>query len=313
MAGVYDVIIVGGGVVGLAGAMYSGRLEMKTLVLGDNIGGTILLTDLVENYPGFIRLTGQELIDKVKAHALDYKENVEIREEFVEEIKKLGKGGCFKVKTNKGEYDAKSIIIATGTKVRELKVPGHDKFRNKGVQYCALCDGAIFKDKTVGVVGGSDSSAKEALVLSRYAKKVYIIYRGDQIHGEPPNLKRVDETKNIEIITKTNVTEIKGDKFVKSVVLDNPYKGKKDLQLDGLFISIGHMPLSDLAVKLGVKVDENKEIIINRKSETNLPGAFAAGDVCDTDFKQAIVGVGEIVSAVYSAYKYISNSQIMCA
>ncbi|MBI2583773.1 MAG: FAD-dependent oxidoreductase [Candidatus Aenigmarchaeota archaeon] len=707
----YDLIIIGGGCAGLAAAMYSARLEMKTLLLADNMGGTITLTDLVENYPGFIRLTGQELADKLKEHALDYKQNLQLKEERADEIKKLGKEGCFEVKTGEGTYSSKTILFATGTMWRELKVPGHDKFKNKGVQYCALClppdesiitnsaireikdvtpvtnvltlegrfkpvggftninhsgklvkiktrmfrepvlltpnhpvyatnvikgqginywkdfkftepewveagklkegrlvlypvpkevenrdfiklsdfieadieenniipkrsthttrpvpdkikidgnflrlvgyflsegssykhtlnfyfnskeleytkdvesllgtifglevhsqitgrvqrtlvysrivarffkqelgshahnksiphwmmilppekqkdlikgtwrgdgcvrekdfcyvtssrqlayqmrdlllrqgilpsiekrnrsvlnknvpviegrkvhfnhdkyhvyvsgpylekmsgildtshpyakkrrnvmnyawlkdgfailpiksvefvdyegpvidigvpesntfvaknfivhncDGALFRNKVVAVVGGSDSAAKEALVLTRYCPKVYIIYRGDQIHPEPPNMVRVqNEIKKgkIEIINHTNVTEIRGDKFVTSVVLDKPYKGKKELPLQGVFVSIGHLPLSDLAKKLGVKTNEENEIIIDRNSATNVPGVYAAGDVCDTQFKQAIVGVGEAVSAVYSAYKYIGDHpEIIC-
>ena len=191
-------------------------------------------------------------------------------------------------------------------------MPGHDEFRNKGVSYCALCDGALFKNKVSAVVGGSDSAAKEALVLARYCRKVYIIYRGEEIHPEPVNYERVKKESKIEIITKTNVTKIIGDKFVTAVEIDIPYKGSKVLQLDGVFVSIGHIPNSDLAKPLGVKLDDKREIVIDRASRTNVPGVFAAGDVVDTEFKQAITGVGEIVSAVYSAYKYISEKPIHC-
>jgi len=308
----YDLIIIGGGCAGLSAAMYAGRLEMKTLVIADNMGGTITLTDLVENYPGFIRLTGQELADKLKEHALDYKQNVEMKEERVERIEKKSKE--FSVKTSEGNYSARTLLFATGTIWKELKVPGHDEFKSKGIQYCALCDGALFKNKIVAVVGGSDSAAKEALVLARYASKVYIIYRGEQIHPEPPNMVRVEkeiEKGKIEIISHTNVKEIKGDKFVTSVMLDKEYNGSKELPLQGVFVSIGHIPLSDLAKDIGVKLNNKNEIIINRNSETNVAGVFAAGDVCDTQFKQAIVGVGEAVSAVYSAYKYIEDNEIV--
>ncbi len=705
----WDLIIVGGGCVGLAGAMYAGRLEMKTLVLADSVGGVITTTDVVENYPGFKRLTGQELIDKLKEHALDYKRFVEIKDfSKVTKVERKGENACFKVATDEATYMAKTVIFATGSKWRELRVPGHDEFRNKGVSYCALClppeesvianssileigkttpmtrvltgegifkpiggftntphsgklvkiktrlfrepvlltpnhpvyalnvikgqgqnywkdfkftepewveagslkegqcvlypipkevedresiqiseflevdkqddgrvlpkratvtanpvpdeikvdldflrlvgyylaegsssrhtlafyfnkkeaeyiedvksilkrmwgfephsyerenisavciyakaisdffkalfsnhapekslphwimilppekqkeiikgmwrgdgcvrekdfcyvtssrqlayqmrdlllrqgilpsierrkrddlnkkeatiegrkvyfnhdkyhvyvsstglesmekilgishpyaskrssvqnqawlkdgfavlpiksielvdyegpvisvgvpdsntfvaknfvvhncDGALFKNKVVAVVGGSDSAAKEALVLSRYARKVYIIYRGEEIHPEPVNYERVKATKNIEIVNKTNVTKVIGDKFVTAVELDNTYKGSKKLELDGIFVSIGHIPNSDLAALLGVKLNEKKEIVIDRASHTNVPGVFAAGDVVDTEFKQAITGVGEVVSAVYSAYKYISEKTIVC-
>jgi len=255
---------------------------------------------------------GQELADKLKEHALDYKQNVEMKEERVERIEKKSKE--FSVKTSEGNYSARTLLFATGTIWKELKVPGHDEFKSKGIQYCALCDGALFKNKIVAVVGGSDSAAKEALVLARYASKVYIIYRGEQIHPEPPNMVRVEkeiEKGKIEIISHTNVKEIKGDKFVTSVMLDKEYNGSKELPLQGVFVSIGHIPLSDLAKDIGVKLNNKNEIIINRNSETNVAGVFAAGDVCDTQFKQAIVGVGEAVSAVYSAYKYIEDNEIV--
>lgn len=301
----YDVIIIGGGCAGLAAGMYCGRFGIKTLILGESLGGTIILTDVVENYPGFIRLTGQELADKLKKHALDYKEFVEIKEQKVDNIKKINKG--FLVSDGKKTYKSKTIIYATGTKYRKLNVPGEKEFFAKGVHNCALCDGYAYRNKVIGVVGGSDSSAKEALLLSQYGKKIYIIYRGDKIHPEPINMERVKKNKKIEIISKTNVIQIKGNKKVTSVVFDKPYKGKKEFKLDGLFVEIGHIPLTEIAKKVGVKLDKNNEIIIDRESRTNISGFFAAGDCVNTSFKQAIVGVGEAVSAAYSAYKYLEG------
>lgn len=182
------------------------------------------------------------------------------------------------------------------------------EFESKGVHYCALCDGALFKNKIVAVIGGSDSAAKEALLLSEYAEKVYIIYRKERIGPEPINLERIKRNKKIIVITKTNVLEIKGDKFVNEVVLDNKFKGKNILRLDGVFGAIGSDPLSDLAKKLGVKINNKKEIIIDHKtSKTNIPGIYAAGDVADKEFKQAITGVAEGVTATYSAYRYINQ------
>src|SRR3989344_4315441 len=301
----YDVIIIGGGCAGLAAGMYCGRFGIKTMVLGESIGGTIILTNVVENYPGFIRLTGQELADKLKEHALDYKEFVEIKEQKVDSIKKTKKG--FIVNVGKKTYESKTIIYATGTKYRKLNVPGEKEFFAKGVHNCALCDGYAYRNKIIGVIGGSDSAAKEALLLSQYGKKIYIIYRGDKIHPEPINMERIKKNKKIEIISKTNIIQIKGDKKVTSVIFDKAYKGKKEFKLDALFVEIGHIPLTELAKKLGVKIDKNGEIIIDREAKTNIPGFFAAGDCVNTSFKQAIVGVGEAVSAAYSAYKYLEG------
>ena len=303
----YDTIIIGAGVTGFGAAMYAGRLGLKTLVIGEIPGGTIINTNIVENYPGFKKLTGQELADNLKEHALDYKEFVSVKESRVSKIEKIKNG--FLVNAGKEKFEAKTIIYATGSKWRELNVPGHDEFKNKGVHYCALCDAFFYRNKITAVVGGSDSAIKDALVLSEHAKKVYIIYRKENIRAEPPNIRRVKAAKNIEIINNTNVVEIKGNEQagVQFVVLDKEFNNNIELKLDGLFIAIGHLPLSDLAKGLGVELNEKNEIKINRKSETNIPGFFAAGDVVDTHFKQAITGVAEGVLAAYSAYEHISN------
>lgn len=308
----YDTIIIGGGVAGLAAAMYAGRLELKTLVLADKIGGTIVLTDIVENYPGFIRLTGQELADNIRNHAVSYP--IELVNQKAVDVKKCH-DKCFVVYTENKSFHTKTIIFATGTKHRELNVPGEKEFSAKGVHTCALCDGPFYKNKIVGVIGGSDSAAKEALLLTQWAKKVFIIYRGEKIRPEPINMTRVEgkiKDGKMEIINNTNVKEIKGDRFIKSVVLDRPYKGKKDFSLDAIFIEIGADPMSELAKKLGIKTNENGEIIINREAKTNIPGLFAAGDVVDTKFKQAITGAGEAVLAVYSAYTYVNENEFIC-
>ncbi len=302
----HDLVIVGYGCTGLAAAMYAGRLELKTLLVGENPGGIITWTDTVENYPGFIHLTGQELIDKLKAHADEYK--VPMNYGRIETIRK-NPDGTFLLKGDEKDYLAKSVLVATGTKVKKLEVSGLEKFDNKGIQYCALCDGALFKNKIVAVVGGSDSAAKEAIVLSRYAQKVYMIYRGNSIRSEPANRDRIKELKNVEIILNTNVTEFIGTKFLEKIKLDKPYKGKSELEVQGVFIAIGHTPLSGIVKELGVKTNDSGEIIIDRDAKTNVPGIFAAGDVVDTKFKQAIVGVGEAVSAVYSAFQFVSQKK----
>jgi thioredoxin reductase (NADPH) len=300
----YDMIIIGAGVSGLAGAMYAGRMGMDVLVIGELRGGLITTTDIVENYPGFISISGIDLAKRLEEHALFYK-TVQIKDERAEKISK--EGNIFKVKTDAAEYKSKTILYATGTEVRKLEAKGEETYRNKGVHYCALCDGAFYKDKVVAVIGGSDSAAKEALLLTQWAKKVFIIYRGNKIRAEPINYEKVMSNEKIEIIYNTNVIELLGDKKLKAVKLDNPYKNSEILELDGIFVAIGHVPLSKLAAEIGVQTDEKGYVKINRNSETNIPGVFAAGDVTDTRFKQAIVGVGEAVEAVYSAYLYLQN------
>ena len=163
----------------------------------------------------------------------------------------------------------------------------------------------------MAVIGGSDSAAKDALLLAEHAKKVYVIYRGDKIHPEPINLERVKFNKKIEIINNTNLVKLKGEKNVKSVILDKPYKGSKELSLDGIFVAIGHIVLSDLAKSLGIRLNSKGEIIIDHKtSETNIPGIFAAGDVTNKPFKQLITGVADGCTAAYFAYEYITKERI---
>lgn len=310
---IYDFIILGAGGTGLAAAMYGARLGLKTLVLGKAsgselpVGGVITTTDIVENYPGFIKLTGQELAKKLEDHARAY-DLVEIKEEEANDVSKIN--GGFSVKTKKGDYEAKTILFATGTKVRKLpdEVKGAKEFERKGVNYCALCDGPLYKGKTVAVIGGADASAKDALLLSQYATKVYMIYRGEKIHPEPVNLEKIEANKKIEIINNSNVVEVKGDKLVNEVVLDKEFKGSKNLKVDGIFVAIGHLVLSDLAKKIGVGIDEKGEIKIDHKtSATNVSGAFSAGDVTDKQFKQLITGVADGCTAAYSAYEYIGG------
>ncbi|MDO8480239.1 MAG: FAD-dependent oxidoreductase [Nanoarchaeota archaeon] len=299
----YDIIIIGGGVSGFAAAMYAGRFELKTLVIGDALGGVIITTNEVANYPGFKMISGIELADKIREHAMEY--GVEVDTAFATKAEKVKEG--FKISTSEKSYLGKTVIIATGTKWRKLNVPGEEAYANKGVHYCALCDGAFYKDKNVALIGGSDSAAKDALVLTQYAKKVFMVYRGKSIRPEPINKRRVEQNKKIEIITETNVKEIKGEKFVNRVVLDKPYKDSKELPVDAVFIAIGHEPLNELAKQLGVALDGKGEIVIDRHGFTNVEGVYAAGDIVDTEFKQAITGVAEGVTAAFNAYNHLQK------
>jgi thioredoxin reductase (NADPH) len=300
----YDLVVIGSGVTGYGAAMYASRLDLSVAVIGNVDGGTITLTDDVANYPGFIQLTGKELAEKIRDHALDYP--VYIENGTVTDIFRT-KDSIFYVVTENKSFLAKSLIIATGMKERELEVPGHDDLKNRGISYCALCDAPLYKD--VAVVGGSDSAAKEALLLAKYCSKVYIIYRREKIRPEPINGARIEREPKIEIINKTNVTEILGQNKVIGVKLDNPYNGSDTLNLDGVFVAIGGIPYSALAAKLGVELNEKGEIKIDRSSRTNVQGVYAAGDVVDSEFKQAITGVAEGVNAAYQAYRYVNENE----
>jgi len=300
----YDVIILGSGVSGFAAAIYSARFNLRTLVIGKESGGALNNATDVENYPGFIKIGGMELADKIKEHAMSY--DIKLEEIEVVSLGKSGNGFIVMTKDDK-EYKTKTLIIATGTQHRKLMIPGEEEFKGNGVHVCALCDGRIYKDKDVAVIGGSDSAAKEALILAEYCKRVFIIYRKEEIRAEPITKKRVAEKPNIEIINNTNIKEIKGDKVVRSVVLGREYKGSKDFDIDAVFVNIGSVPLTFLTEKIGVKLNDKKEIITDKESKTNVPGVFAAGDCTEFLWKQAITGVAQGCVAAYSAYKFLQK------
>ncbi len=298
----YDLIVLGGGPTAIGCAIYAARFAMDVLIIGKMFGGLIATTHVVENYPAITTISGQGLMEMFREHmnSLD----IPYISDEIRSIEKVD--DHYELNSFFQKFKAYSICIATGSERKKLGVPGEEDFAGRGVSYCATCDGPFYKDKVVCVIGGSDSAAKEALFLAQNTKKVYIIYRGKEIRAEPINKQRVYENNKIEIIYETNIVEIKGDTNVKSVIFDNG----KEFEIDGVFIEIGSIPKSDLAKRVGVKTNEKGEIMINRKSETNIPGIFAAGDVADAPFKQAITGVSEGVIAAYSAFDYVKEMDI---
>ncbi|TXT58407.1 MAG: Thioredoxin reductase [Promethearchaeota archaeon] len=299
---VYDMIIVGTGPAGLGCAIYAARFAMDILIIGKVWGGLITTTHVVENYPPIVTATGPELMEQFREH-IDSLDIPYISDE-IREIEK--EDDQFILKSFFQTFKAKTLLIATGSERRKLNIPGEEKFSGNGVSYCATCDGPFYKDKKVCVIGGSDSAAKEALFLAQNAKEVYIIYRKEEIRAEPINKKRVMNNEKIKIINNTNIIEIKGNEKVQSVIFDDG----EEFETDGVFIEIGSVPNSDIVKDLGVEVNKKKEIIINRGSETNVPGIYAAGDVGDAPFKQAVTGVAEGVIAAYSAFDFLKKEKI---
>ncbi len=293
----YDLIIIGGGIVGLSAGLYAGRLNISTAIFAKELRGTLIKTHVVENYPGFESISGFELVERVLKQVKNY--DVDLFSKEVVDIKKVKNG--FKIHTVKDKYFAKNILFATGSQWRRLEVPGEVVFKNKGVHYCAICDGGFYKDKTVAIIGGSDSAAKEALLLSKYAKKVYMIIRS-HLKAEPINAQRVKDNDKVNLLEGINIKEIKGEDKVNSIVLTKEHKGKKEINVDGVFVDIGQIPNSKLAKEMGVKLNKKSEIIIDKESKTNMKNIYAAGDVTDSKFKQAITGVGEGIKAIYEIY-----------
>ena len=298
----FDLIVLGGGPTAIGCAIYAARFAMDVLVIGKVFGGLIATTHVVENYPAITSISGAGLMEMFREHM----QSLEIPY-ISDEIMSIEKeNDHFILHSFFQKFKAYSICIATGSKRKKLGIPGEEDYAGRGVSYCATCDGPFYKDKEVCVIGGSDSAAKEALFLAQNTKKVYIIYRREEIRAEPINKKRVYENEKIEIINNTNIVEIKGENTVNSIIFDNG----KEFEIDGVFIEIGSIPNSDIARRVGVKTNDKGEIHINRKSETNVPGIFAAGDVADAPFKQAITGVSEGVIAAYSAFDYVKESKI---
>ena len=298
----YDLIVLGGGPTAIGCAIYAARFAMDVLVIGKTFGGLIATTHIVENYPAITSISGQGLMEMFREHMNSL--NIPYISDEIRSIDKVD--DHFELNSFFQKFKAYSVCIATGSERKKLGVPGEDDFAGRGVSYCATCDGPFYVDKVVCVIGGSDSAAKEALFLAQNVAKVYIIYRGKEIRAEPINKERVYKNDKIEIIYETNIVEIKGDTTVSSVIFDNG----KEFEVDGVFIEIGSIPNSDLAIRVGVETNKKGEIIINRKSETNILGIFAAGDVADAPFKQAITGVSEGVIAAYSAFDYVKEVNI---
>jgi len=295
----YDLVIIGAGPAGLTAAIYAARYKLSTLVVGEQIGGMAAEADEICNFPSYKKIIGIELTKKM----IEQVENlgVEIKNSYADSIKKID--SQFLVKTNSTEYKAKKIILATGTEKRKLGLKNEDKFLGKGISYCATCDAAFFKNKVVGVVGGSNSALTAALLLSKFANEIYIIYRKNKFfRAEPKWVEEVERNEKIKSIFNANVIELVGENKLECVKLDN---GEK-LNLDGLFVEIGSIPSVKLAEELGIELEEN-HIKVDKKQRTNMEGVFAAGDVTNSPLKQIIVACAQGAIAANSAYEELRN------
>ncbi len=297
---IYDAIVVGGGVSGAAAAMYCARFNLKTLGFATLPGGLITTTHMVENYPGIKQITGPAMGQVFLEHAMET--GAEYNFSTVTKIEK--KDDVFVIIASGKEFQSRTVIYSTGTEHKHLGVPGEEEFKNKGVSYCALCDAAFFKEKTVAVVGGGDTAAIDANILAQHCKKVYVLVRKDFMRAEPTNQDRIEADPKVEICYETEIAEICGEDKMTHVIL----KDGSRMDLDGVFIAIGWNTNSALAQDLGVELNARNEVIITRQSETNIAGFFAAGDVTDAKFKQAIIGAGEGVYASVMAYDYIQKN-----
>jgi thioredoxin reductase (NADPH) len=302
----WELVIIGGGPAGMTAAIYAARYGLKTLLLESKVlGGAQATSPGIENYPGYAFIVGIELATKMKEQVR--KSGAVIKEiTDVRSIQRESENGDFLLDTRRGIYRAKAIIIATGGGHKHLNVPGEEMLTGRGVSFCATCDGPLFRDKTVAVVGGGNTAVTEALYLAEITKKVYLIHRRDELRAE----KVVQDylfKSDIEIMWNSVVKEIKGEDLVNEIILENVKTGEiRSLKIDGAFIALGSNPESALAKSIGVVTNERGEILVNAKQMTNIPGIFAAGDVVES-MKQIAVAVGHGAIAADSAYSYIRH------
>ena len=305
----FDVIIVGLGPAAYGAALYSARYMMKTLVIGETPGGQLTEAGIVDDYLGLIEIQASDMIKVFNKHIEKY--NVPVILDTVEKIEKTGDEFIVKTK-RKGEFKADSIILAIGVKRRKLNVPGEQEFTGKGVSYCSVCDAPLFKNKVVAVVGGGDSALEGAEILSSYSKKVYLIHRRDTFRAQPIYVETVKKKPNVEFILNSVVKEIKGEKIVKQITIQNLKTGElKELNVDGVFVEIGFDPPTDFARNNGIEVDSNGYIKVDEWMRTNISGIFAAGDCTSMwlGFRQVITSVAQGSVAATSAYRYLTEKK----
>ena len=304
MKNIYDLVIIGAGPAGITAGIYAGRKKINTLLLSKDFVGQTGKAFLIENYPGFEQIEGAELAARFKRHLEKFK--IEIKEEDAVELKK--NKDFFEIKTKNFEYSAKGVIIASGAKPKFLGVPGEKEFVGRGISYCTICDAPFFKDKTVAVAGSGNSGVEASLELTKYAKKVYILEFYSKLKADEINQEKIKKNNKIETILSAQIKEIKGEKFVKSIIYqDQNNKKLREIFLDGVFIQIGWIPSADFAKGL-VNFNEKNEIEINLlTNETKTPGLFAAGDVTCVPFKQMIIAAGEGAKAALSCYDYLKK------
>lgn len=301
----YDIIIIGAGPGGLTAGIYAGRQGTRNLIIDrDLAGGLGREVPEMENYPGFDNISGLELIEKMKAQAT---RNCDLREmEEVTEITKTDEEYRFTVKTTKDTYRSKTIILATGSSHRRLEAKGEDEFKGKGVSYCATCDGFFFAGRDIIMVGGGNSALQEALYLKNLGANVTVVHRRDEFRAQKHLQNQIKEAE-IPTILNATVEEIKGEMLVESVILKDTQTGElTELPTNGVFVSVGYIPHTELAKQLDINLDESGHIIIDKKQKTNVDYVYAIGDVC-VGLKQWVVACGEGAVAATSAFEDLKS------
>ena len=319
----YDVLVIGGASAGLTAAMYASRQGLKTLVITKDVGGQALLTNAIENYPPFEHIGGFELMQKFEQQARSfgaefaYEEVLSITEDKEGDSRDSSCGFIIKTNNNDNEYSGHALILAFGKTPRDLNVKGEKELSGRGVSYCAVCDGPFFKNKRVAIVGGGDQALEAALYLKELASELYMIHGTDKPVGSEESIELLknkytnddnnNNKKKISFISNSIVKAINGNSKVESLTLyDSKTKSESKLDVDGIFVEMGYFAKTDIVKDL-VKLNGSKEIIVDKYCSTSAKGIFAAGDVTDVPYKQAIISAGQGAIAALSAYNYIQR------
>jgi alkyl hydroperoxide reductase subunit F len=299
----YDLIIIGAGPAGITASVYAARKKMSFLVITKDIGGQAAWSGDIENYTGYQLITGPELAAKFDEHMRKNKVEVKEGEEVISVSKQ---SGIAQVKTNKAAYEAKTVVIASGKKSKELGVAGEKEFKNKGLTYCATCDGPLFANKDIAVIGGGNSALDAALQMIKIARRVYLINNAPKLDGDAVMREKVEKNSKVTIFNNSQVSAISGEKFVKAISIKKDGQ-EETLPVEGIFVEIGLIPNSQIAKD--VEKNELGEIKIDCFNQTNIPGIFAAGDVTTVAEKQVIVACGEGAKAALGAFRYLNQEK----
>jgi len=299
----YDLVIIGAGPAGITAAVYAARKRMNILVITGDIGGQTAWSGDIENYTGYQFITGPDLAAKFEEHMRKYK--ISVREgERVKLLEKTSEG--ISITTEKSKYFAKSVIIASGKKSRELGVPGEKEFKNQGLTYCATCDAPLFAGKDVAVIGGGNSALDAVLQLMRIARQVYLVNIGPSLAADAVMQEKAKSAANVKILNNSEVIAVLGEKMVNSIEIKTQDKSQT-FAVGGVFVEIGLTPNSEFA--RGIDKNQYQEIKVNARNETSLAGVFAAGDVTDVPEKQIVIAAGEGSKAALSAFRYLSRQK----
>lgn len=299
---IYDLIIIGAGPAGITASVYAARKQLEFLVISLDVGGQTVWSGQIENYTGYQFISGPELALKFEDHLHKYGTLLKEGEEV---LSLQPSGSVIRVQTNKSDYQARSVIIASGKKSKELGVAGEKEFKNRGLTYCATCDGPLFARKAVAVIGGGNSALDAVLQLTKIAKHVYIINNSAGLSGDAIMRAKVEQLPNVTILNNAAVTAVLGDKFVNRIRIKQQAQAQ-ELAVEGVFVEIGLIPNSDFAQ--GINKNSKNEIIVDARNQTNVAGIFAAGDVTDVPEKQIIIAAGEGSKALLSAFHYLSRN-----